>query len=127
MKVGQKVKTNAMKQFILSTLMKGKAEGNCLVIHKGTAQCSFSPTTKNKSEVSKHQKEQFPLILVQDNKKLTEKRKKPNQSMFGQKSNEVNRSASTKSTSINLPSINKRLVKMARQFQKKEQKAHIKQ
>ena len=37
--------------------MKGKAEGNCLVIHKGTAQCSYSPVTKNKSEVSKNQKE----------------------------------------------------------------------
>jgi len=52
--------------------------------------------------------------LVRDDKKLTERRKKPNQSMFGQKSNKINRSASTNSTSINMPSINKKLVKMAR-------------
>ena len=43
MKIGRKVKTDLMKQFILETLQKGKAEGNCLTINKGTAQWDYSP------------------------------------------------------------------------------------
>jgi hypothetical protein len=121
MKVGQKFKGNAMKEFILQTLNKGKAEGTCLVIHKGTAQCSYSPIGKNKSEASKSKKEEFPLVLVQDSN-VIDKRKKPTQSIFGAHSKKVNRNASTKSTAINLPSINKKWVKMTKEYEKKHQK-----
>ena len=40
MKLGKINKTNAMKQFIIDMLSKGKAEGTCLTIHKGTSQCT---------------------------------------------------------------------------------------
>lgn len=64
MKIGRKVKTDLMKQFILETLQKGKAEGNCLTINKGTAQCDYSP--KREEEKPKHEnKERYPLVLVQ--------------------------------------------------------------
>ena len=43
MKIGHKGKTDAIKQFIIETLMRGKAAGNSLTIHKGTAQCINSP------------------------------------------------------------------------------------
>jgi len=43
MKIGHKSKSDAMKQFIIETLMKAKAEGNILTINKGTAQCVNSP------------------------------------------------------------------------------------
>lgn len=43
MKLGNRGKSDAMKQFIIETLLKGKAEGNSLTIHKGTAQCINSP------------------------------------------------------------------------------------
>ena len=43
MRIGRKIKPDLMKQFIMEALTKGKAEGTCLTIHKGTAQCSYSP------------------------------------------------------------------------------------
>lgn len=52
-----------MKDFILETLNKAKAEATCLVIHKGTAHTNYSPINKNKSSLSKHEKEEIPLGL----------------------------------------------------------------
>ena len=51
-KMGIKRKrTNAIKDFILETLNKAKAEGNCLVIHKGTAQLANSPPKPQHSPI----------------------------------------------------------------------------
>jgi hypothetical protein len=100
-----------MKEFILQTLNKAKAEGTCLVIHKGTAQCGYTPIIKNKSETTKHQKEEFPLVLVQEHK--PDKTKKHNPSLFAS-SKKLGKNAASKSTAINLPAINKKWVKMAK-------------
>ena len=50
MRIGQKSKAALMKQFILETLMKGKAEGNCLTITKGKAHCNYSPPREKPKE-----------------------------------------------------------------------------
>ena len=66
MKIGHKGKTDAIKQFIIETLMRGKAAGNSLTIHKGTAQCINSPRRQfNKSEIPITEKEKYSIVLAQ--------------------------------------------------------------
>ena len=93
---------------------KAKAEGTCLVIHKGTAQCAFSPTNKNKSDVPKtSNKESYPLVLVQEGGSTE---RKVNKSIFANLPKRNNLPAGNKSTGVNLPPIanNKKLVKIAK-------------
>lgn len=59
MRIGRRGKVDLMKQFILETLGKGQAEGNCLTIQKGTAQCRISP----KKEETKQQQHSPRLVL----------------------------------------------------------------
>ena len=51
MNIGNKSKKNQMKNFILEMLKKGNAQGNCLVIQKGTAHCGNSPKQYNNTEI----------------------------------------------------------------------------
>ncbi len=77
MKIGHRGKSDAMKQFIIETLMKGKAEGNSLTIHKGTAQCINSPRREfNKSEIPGYEKEKYSLVLAQQKSKSVAPKRK---------------------------------------------------
>lgn len=59
MKIGCKKKSDFMKQFIMEILSKGKVEGNCITIDKGTAQVKHSPS-KN-LQIPPKNKQKHPL------------------------------------------------------------------
>jgi hypothetical protein len=127
MKIGRRKKTDLMKQFILETLQKGRVEGNCLTIHKGTAQYNYSP--KREEERPARSQERHPLVLVQQQSHRRLPNRRP-----GQPNVPLNRPRPIQKgehkTSVNLSSRgqNSKWVEMARGMElrvKKEEEAVI--
>lgn len=60
MGIGKKKNNKTLKQFVLETLSRAKAESNCLVLHKGTMQSAASPHLPSNHVPSPHPKLKSP-------------------------------------------------------------------